>query len=265
MPTRTLYAFYAMCLSWFLFFISQCKIIKNIPIFPARFCCLNVDCSMFLLLLLLLLLFLFACVFAVNGISECNECPLCYTLPHPVLVHTPYLHTYLYVSAICIRTIRTVIVCPRHLIKACFVLSLCSISIDFVGSAAREATPCGAVDGGAGLGPRGCPEPGPAAAEEHQRGNYLHRYHVRTAALCGQIATLPAARQEGLGAGQAAAPLGAHYLEQLHHHQYETSNYISINSHWPAAPATTAATATDIADTATATAAGQAEESLVLR
>jgi len=60
-----------------------------------------------------------------------------------------------------------------------------SPSIFWTGLAAREATACGAANGGAGSRSRGCTEPGVAAAKEHQWGNYLHRYNVHAAAVCG--------------------------------------------------------------------------------
>lgn len=122
--------------------------------------------------------------------------------PYTPVLHTPTLYMYpnLYLYRLVSLYFLCIVICvPRHFIKACFVLSVLCLffgrSIDIVGSVAREATTCGEADGGARPGPRGCPEPGAAAAEEHQRGNYLHRHHVRTAALCGQIATL-STRQE---------------------------------------------------------------------
>lgn len=141
-----------------------------------------------------------------------------YTTPH---THTHTLRSLLPLS-LCQSVVTHALVVPAtHTHTLCVFSFSFSLSLPTVGLAAREATACGAANGGARTGSRGCTESGAAAAEEHQWGNYLHRYNVHAAALCGS---------------QSPISIAAHEPQQQSHHNNKGVN----NNH----SKTTAATAT---------------------
>lgn len=114
--------------------------------------------------------------------------------------------------------------------------TVCSLSLSLpmslpaVGLAAREATTCGAANGGARTGSRGCTESGAAAAEEHQWGNYLHRYNVH--ALCGS---------------QSSISIAAHEPQQQSHHNNNHNKGVNNNHSKTTATTTGAATTINLA------------------
>lgn len=139
---------------------------------------------------------------------------------------TPHTHAYTSLPSFPISLSQSVV---THALVVPATHTVCSLSlpVSSVGLAAREATTCGAANGGARTGSRGCTESGAAAAEEHQWGNYLHRYNVHAAALCGS---------------QSPVSIAAHEPQQQSHHNNNNSNKGVNNNHSKTTAATTTTT-----------------------
>lgn len=150
-------------------------------------------------------------------------------------VHTlHHTHTRIHFApfslSLCQSVVTHALVVPAtHTHTVCVLFLSLSLFLPTVGLAAREATACGAANGGARTGSRGCTESGAAATEEHQWGNYLHRYNVHAAALCGS---------------QSPISIAAHEPQQQSHHN---NNHKGVNNNH----SKTTATTTDAATTTT--------------
>lgn len=150
-----------------------------------------------------------------------------YTIPHT--------HTHTLCSPLSPSLSQSVV---THALVVPATHTVCSLSLSLpmslpaVGLAAREATTCGAANGGARTGSRGCTESGAAAAEEHQWGNYLHRYNVHAAALCGS---------------QSSISIAAHEPQQQSHHNNNHNKGVNNNHSKTTATTTGAATTINLA------------------
>lgn len=160
----------------------------------------------------------------------------CYLLAPLYIYYTTHTHAYtslpsfpLSLSVSCNSC--ACCACHTHCVFS-FSLSL-PMFLPAVGLAAREATTCGAANGGARTGSRGCTESGAAAAEEHQWGNYLHRYNVHAAALCGS---------------QSPISIAAHEPQQQSHHNNNYNKGVN-NNHSKTTAATATTTTTGAATT----------------
>lgn len=160
----------------------------------------------------------------------------CYLLAPLYIHYTTHTHTRIHFAPFSL-SLSLSVSCNSCACCACHTHTLCvfsfslSLSLPTVGLAAREATACGAANGGARTGSWGCTESGAAAAEEHQWGNYLHRYNVHAAALCGS---------------QSPISIAAHKPHQQSHHN---NNHKGVNNNH----SKTTATTTDAATTTTTT------------
>lgn len=152
----------------------------------------------------------------------------CYLLA-PLYIHTPHTHAYTSLPSF---PLSLSVSCNSCACCACHKHCVFSLTLPYLGLAAREATTCGAANGGARTGSRGCTESGAAAAEEHQWGNYLHRYNVHAAALCGS---------------QSSISIAAHEPQQQSHHNNNHNKGVNNNHSKTTATTTGAATTINLA------------------